>query len=141
MILLSYPINSLSSMEIWFSFYRVQRKWAVIHTLSQLNPKYDKEMDLFSNNITKACSATVVGFHKQRSLSSTFCLSEHLLHSILLSFLCTCVYRTSPTPPSSRVNPRRWSRYFPIFHVLQVSIYVLIFSRLFYLFSLLFLRH
>ena len=140
-MLLSYPIYSLPSMENCFSFYRVQRNWAVINTLSQLKPKYDTEMDLFSNNIRKACSATAVDFHTQRNLSSTFCLWENLLRSILLSFLCTCVYRTSPTPPSNRVNPRRWSRYFRIVHVLQVSIYMLIFSRFFYSFSLLLLRH
>lgn len=62
MMLLIYPINSLPSVEIWCSFYRVQRNWAVNHTLSQLNPKYDTEIDLFCNNITKASSATAVGF-------------------------------------------------------------------------------
>jgi hypothetical protein len=54
-----------------------------------------------------------------------FCLWENLLHGVLPSFFCTCVYRTHPTLPFNRANPRRWSLYFRDIHVLQVSIYVL----------------
>jgi hypothetical protein len=85
-------------MKIWCSFYRVQRNWAVIRTVSHLNPKYDTEMDLLSNNITKAFSVTSVGFNKQRNLSATFLsVRKFIARCSALVLLYVCVPYT-PDP-------------------------------------------